>query len=144
MAETISFRMLTGPFNTFLADRERRMNRASMWAVREAGRRARKAAAAQAPVLQDKSAPTVRQVKRGHATTDKPVAGLLKASIKASKAMKLEPGTASIKVGPRGPRVHLYAEKQEKRYGYMAAGEQAAQAELQAIAMEAFERVWRA
>ena len=142
MPDGIDFRFDTSGFKRFAADRERRMPRAAMYAVREAGRVTRRAAAAKAPILKDRTAATVRQVKRGEASTDRPVRGLLKASIKASKAVRQGPASYSLKVGPRGERVHLYAGKQEERYGYMRAGEDAGKAMLAVIAQRAFGRAW--
>jgi hypothetical protein len=135
--------MVTEPFHATIRQRQARMPRAAMWAVREAGRVTRRAAAAKAPVLKDRSAPTVRQVRRGLATADRPVRGLLRASVKASRAVREGPATYSVKVGPRGARVHLYAGRQEARFGYMRAGEDAGRAAMAAIAAEAFGKVWR-
>lgn len=150
MADGVSFRMITDQFKQGLADREKRVNRAAMWAVREAGREARRAARAAAPVLKDKSKASHSQLqkrkKKGEdvsAAYKQAVPGLLKASIKPSRAVKLGTGSASIKVGPRGPRVHLYAGKAEKRKEYMGVGHAAALVAMERIANEAFAKAWR-
>lgn len=133
------------------------MPRAAMWAVREAGRTVRREAKANAPVLKDKGAVGVRTYQadrkfragggigplRGGGTSQ-PIRGLLKASIAPSKNVK-QLGTAafSLKVGPRGDRVHLYSGKAEARSGFMAAGDRAAQDAMPAIAARAFGRVWQ-
>lgn len=150
MANGISFSMITDPFKTAIASREARMPRAAMFAVREAGRAVKRAAQAKAPVLKDPStlshAKLQRYRKAGFnvkAAYDKPVPGLYKASISSSKRMK-QFGTSvySVTVGPRGQRVHLYAQKVEARYGPMAAGHKAAEVAMLAIATKAFNKVW--
>jgi hypothetical protein len=49
----------------------------------------------------------------------------------------------SLKIGPRGQRVRLYAGKQEARVGFMRDGYVAVQAAMPAIAKASYERVWR-
>lgn len=151
MADHIDFRMFTEPFFRMVADRERRMPNAARWAVREGGRVARRTARTRAPILKDKTVASHRQLQRRRkqgedvaAAYDKPVPGLLRASITPSKNLK-QHGDAefSLKVGPRGQRVHLYAQKIERQSHYMAAGEAAAKLEMERIARTAFERVWR-
>jgi hypothetical protein len=158
MADGVSFKMVTEQFTKALDDRQRRMPGAAMWAVREAGRVAKKTARAQTPVLKDKQAASVAQMRKDrkfHAaggvgptktggTADRPIRGLLRASIGPSKNVKrLGPHEVSLKVGPRGERTHLYAAKIEKRAHMMAAGEAAAQAAMKGIAERAFARVWK-
>lgn len=150
MADGISFSMKTDQFTSFIGDRASRMNRAAMWVVREAGRTGRKAAVVAAPILVDKSKQSHRQLQRRkrqgedvlHAYQSA-VPGLLKASIKSTRAMNVGAGSFSIKVGPVGSRVHLYAGKEEERRAYMDAGKAAAEAAAQAIANQAFGKVWR-
>lgn len=147
MPDGVSFRIVTEPFMSGLRQREARMPRAAMWAVREAGRVGKKAARQKAPVLKDSRYSKVSaQRKAGRSVRgsfDEPVSGLLRASITPSKNVKRLGGVVSLKVGPRGARVHLYAGKIEEKAGYMAAGEAAAAAALPAIAERSFNKVWK-
>jgi hypothetical protein len=155
MADGISFKMVTAPFHAAIKQRQARMPGAARFAVREGGRVARKAARAKAPVLADKTAVSAgayqrafKQRKLGTAGPIQgeggPVRGLLRASITPSRNLKsLGSSEFSLKVGPRGPRAHLYAQKEERKHGYMAAGDEAAKAAMAAIAAAAFNRVWR-
>lgn len=155
MADSITFKLDAGRFHQAIGDRQRRMPNAARWAVREAGRVTKRAARAKAPVLKDKTV-TAAGVARGArfrkagnigpvpSADTGPVRGLLKASIAPSRRLKqVGDSEFSLKVGPRGPRVHLYAQKEERRAGYMAAAEAAARAEMGRIAQQAFDRVWR-
>ena len=153
MADGISFKMVTEPFTKGIAERQKRMPRAAMYAVREAGRVAKRTGRANAPVLKDKSRLSHRELQKyGKAgfntkaayTGNQPIPGLLKASIGSSKRLKrLGESEFSVKVGPRGQRVHLYAGKQEARAHFMAEAEKAAQAAMPEIARRAFGRVWK-
>jgi hypothetical protein len=151
MADGISFKVFTEPFMDAIAERERRMPRAAMWAVRQAGREVRAEARRVAPVLKGTGTLSHAKLQRYRragfnvaAAYNQPVPGLLRASIRASRNVKrIGPGAVSLTVGPRGQRVHLYAKKMEDRYGYMAAGERAGQAAIEVNAARAFDRVWR-
>lgn len=153
--DSITFKINADRFHQAIGDRQRRMPHAARWAVREAGRVAKREARKRAPVLKDRTV-TAAAVARGArfrkagnigpipSSTNGPVAGLLRASIAPSKRLKqVGDSEFSLKVGPRGLRVHLYAQKEERRAGYMAAGEAAARAQVGRIAQEAFDRVWR-
>lgn len=85
--------------------------RAAMYALRAGGRAGRKAAQAAAPVY--------------HGSDPRAVKGLLRRSIKSSRALTGAAGEYSMTVGPRGP-ANLYAARQEERYRYMQAGFEAA------------------
>ena len=147
--------MVTDPFKSFLKERQKRMPRAAMYAVREAGRTVKRAAKAQAPVLADKSVVSAAAYRRAYRQRAQgaqgpirgeggPVRGLLRQSISSSRRLKqLGPSEFSLKVGPRGPRAHLYAQKIEARAGYMAAGERAGRAVMPAIMKKAADRVWK-
>jgi hypothetical protein len=153
MADSVSFKMLTEPFTKGIHQREARMPRAAMYAVREAGRVAKTAGRKQAPVLKDTSKLSHAKLQRysragfnvkAAYAGNQPIPGLLKASIHSSKRLKqLGDSEFSLKVGPRGERVHLYAGKIEERAHYMAAAEAAAKAAMPAIAQKAFNRVWK-
>jgi hypothetical protein len=151
MADGISFKMITESFDFGIKDRQARMPRAAMWAVREAGRTVKKVERAKAPVLKGggPSAKTLGRLNRragftvGKGAYDAPVPGLLKASITPSKNLRqLGVSSYSLKVGPRGQRVHLYAQKAEKKHGFVQAGEDAAAAALKAVSEQAFAKVW--
>lgn len=161
MADGISFRVFTKPFDDLIADRSKRMDRAAMFAVRDAGRVAKRVGRANAPVLKDKTLQSHRQLqkrirggdlsaKAAYGTRDEngvykastPIPGLLKASISSRKNLqRLGTGIYVNKVGPRGLRVHVYAGKVAVKA--MQKAEEAAKAELARIARAAFERVWR-
>lgn len=151
MADSIGFNMLIDPLVAAITSRQVRMPRAAMWSVREAGRVAKKAAQQKAPVLAGGyvSHKTLqRQRRSGYNVSasyqgNRPIPGLLKASITPSKNVKQVGVAVTLKVGPRGQRVHLYAGKIEQRVPYMEAGYQAAQAALPALSAQAFNRVWK-
>lgn len=143
MADGVSYTMVTKPFTDFLDDRQAKMRRAAMFTVREGGRVAKAAARGAAPVLRDRSAVRVTAWKRGgRAWSNAPVAGLLRSSITPSRRLQTYGDTWSLKVGPRGARVHLYAKKEEARAHFMAAGFAAVEAAMPAIAQRAYDRVW--
>jgi len=129
------------------------MDRAAMWAVRQAGREVKREARRAAPVLKDKNLTSVRQirkaVKAGGSATElynqgQPIPGLLRDSIRSSRNVRrVGLHTYAIKIGPRSPRSILYAGKMEQKYGYMAKGEAAGQAAMGPIATQAFGRVWK-
>lgn len=116
----VSCKMFTGPFNKWTAEREALMRRAAMWTVREGARVVKRTARAQAPVL----------------------TGALRASIRPGR-MRRDGVNWTLKVGPRGQRIHLYAGKEEERAGYMAAGYGAAEAMMTAAADSAYSRAWK-
>jgi hypothetical protein len=160
MTDEISFKMSPGLFHQGIKDREARMRRAAMWAVRSTGRVVRTEARRRAPVLAD---PTGTYAKAGAyrrafrarkagavgpiAGEGGPIVGLLRQSIAPSKHFRKGSGllsdSYSIKVGPRGPRVHLYAAKIEELEPYMEAGRDAGQAAAAGIWAEAAARAWR-
>src|SRR5215467_4498109 len=111
--------MFTEPFTRFVDDRSRRMDRAAMWAVRQAGREVKKEARRAAPVLKDPGLMSVRQIRRrvkaGEKASDlyntgKPIPGLLRDSIRSSRTLaRVGRHEYRLKVGPRSPRSILYA-----------------------------------
>lgn len=120
MADGVSFSMITAPFHAAIAERQVKMRRAAMWTVREGGRVVRRAAQADAPVL----------------------SGALRKSIRPGR-MRQDGGYWTLKIGPRGQRVHLYAGKEEERAAYMDAGYRALESSMTAIAEAAYARVWK-
>lgn len=104
---------------------DKRVDRGTMWALRETGRLLGRRARAAAPVY------------RGQAVGVE--SGLLKRSIKSSRRIKKFDRTQSLKVGPRGERVHLYAQKAEQQTGFM----RKAYAEVAPAMAEIHARSWR-
>lgn len=146
MPDGVEFKMVTEPFMAAIKDRERRMDKATMWVVREVARTVKKEARRSAPVLKDANAIRLRQFRKltsgwGDAG---PVVGLLRSSISPSKRLRKEGGGYALKVGPRGPRVHLYAAKQEQRTEFMAKGYAAGMAQVRSIAERGFGATWAA
>lgn len=157
MADHISFDMVTKPFDDGLAYQQKTMRRAAMYSLRETGRVVAREAKSRAPVLSDKSATTVAQMRRdikfrnagqiGPVRGGKgsgPLRGLLKASIRPSRQLK-PAGLEAWKftVGPRGARVHLYAGKIERSQPFMAPARAAAEVQATAIAWKVYYRVWK-
>ena len=133
MADNLGdFKLLSKPFVDGLKDMQTRTDRATMWAVREVGRQVKKEAMKRAPVYKGRSGARV-QLKmsqfrkfqkatryRGSVANSVVVSGLLKGSISSSRRLQsVKTGEYSLKVGPRGQRVHLYASKAEARQPYM-------------------------
>lgn len=96
----LTARVVTAPFRAAMADINRAGERAAMWAVRESARQTGRAAKKHAPVL----------------------TGAYKKSIRSSKQLQKVDGGYRVVVGPRGQRVHLYAQKVEARYSPMRQG----------------------
>jgi Bacteriophage HK97-gp10, putative tail-component len=102
-------------------------DRASMWALREVGRRVKREAKARARVYQGDRKDIEKRA--------------LRKSIASSKRLRREAnGTRSLKVGPRGWRVHLYAGKIEELEPYMAPAYAVAIAEAHSVHERALER----
>ena len=124
-------------------DINRRTERATMYAVREAGRRTKQVAKREAPVLNDKTAATRKQHAAGEAG-NRPVRGLLRASIHSSRRLTRDGlGGYAVRVAPRGARVHLYSQHIEALYSYMRKAHEAVAPELERIARTAWERSTR-
>jgi hypothetical protein len=123
----------------------RTTDRATMWAVRQAGRRVRQEAQRRAPVYKANRAISRKEFKvrwdAGDKSASTPVAGLLKYSIKAAKRLGNDGrGGYSARIAPRGQRVHFYSQAMEARYHYMSEAYEKVQPELQKIAAEAWAR----
>lgn len=157
MADGFGFDMtaVTEPLLEEMKAREKAVDRGSMFVVREAGRVAKKAARKAAPVYGGpKASVHVRTVKKARKAGvnlsggqlakgervegNRIVVGLLRDSITSSRRLKKDgDGTYSIKVGPRGPRVHLYAAKVEVTQPYMRQAYRAVAEAMTAIAEKA-------
>lgn len=148
MAEFTDLKVITKPFMDGVTDMQKRTDRATMWAVREAGRVVKRQARKRAPVYNsykfnratgniDKNVGTLTMAQlnkfkratgyKGSISNNLVISGLLKGSISGSRRLKsVKTGEYSLKVGPRGQRVHLYSGKAEDRYHYMREGYAAA------------------
>ncbi|MEU6582748.1 hypothetical protein [Nocardia sp. NPDC046763] len=125
------------------------VDRASMWALREAGRQVKREARKLAPVyggttksvaigsrrgFNVTTGPRNAEGKRGYKYVEGVQPGLLQSSISPSRRLKKRgEHDYRLSVGPRGGHVHLYSGKQEGRVGYMEAGRAAASGRFQTI-----------
>lgn len=100
------------------------VNRATMWGLRETGRKVKSAARRQAPVYNGPR----KDIPRGR----------LRNSIHSDKRLKGSAGSYSLRVGPRGYPASAYAGKQEARKPFMAPAQAQASAQAPAI----FARAW--
>lgn len=146
--------MITKPLLDALEDIERRTDKATMYALREIGRKFKQAAAKRAPVYKGQSGARV-QMKMGQFNRFKKatgykgsvansvvVSGLLKGSISSSRKLKsVKTGEYSVKVGPRGQRVHLYAGKVEDRQAYIRPAYEAVLPQMVEIHAQVWARV---
>lgn len=124
----ISAKWFYKPTVNELKAHSKRVDRATMWGLREVGRQVRRQSAKRAPVY-----------KGGRADKSAPQPGLLKKSIRSSRQLRRDgDGYYRMTVGPRGDRVRLYAQKIEKQTGYMREGHEAAMAEARVT----FEKAW--
>lgn len=152
MADGVEFKAFVEPFYRFVDDRRARMDKAAVWALRQAARAGTRAARQAAPVLQDRTRSSHAQLQRYRRrgfdvskSYERPVPGLLKASIRVSRhARRVGPHEFTIKFGPWGQRAHLYARKEENRVNFMDRGQAAAEAAVEVVAVEAFRKVWKA
>lgn len=109
---------------------DRSTNRATMWAVRQAGRRVGQVARRNAPVYQG-SRPDIPK-------------GRLKRSIHSDRQLRRQGvGGYSVRVGPRGYPAQAYAPKQEARTPYMRPAYHSVVFGLDAIAADAWTRATR-
>jgi len=144
-----SVRVQTRELEKAFTDIERSTRRATMWAVREAGRKTKQEAKRGAPVLT--AAGDARGISRKqHAATARgdrtnaPVRGLLRASIGSSKRLREHgPDGFSVRVAPRGDRVHLYSGQAEARHGFMRKAYQSVAPQMHEIATRAYTRAMR-
>lgn len=125
---------------------EKNTDRATMWTVREAGRRVKQAAKRAVPVYKGGGrAVTRKQAKTGGLAVNPnaPVKGLLKASISSSRRLIGSGGTYTNRVAPRGARVRLYSQRIEARSSYMASAQSKVAGQISAIAEQAYARATR-
>lgn len=131
MPDGLTMRMVTKPTTDAMADMAKRTDRATMWAIRETGRKIKQEGRREAPVYKGRAGRVnlrysqFRRIQKatgykGSISNNVIIPGLLKNSISSSRRLKREAGGAYvIKVGPRGQRIHLYAAKAEARKPYM-------------------------
>lgn len=156
MAES-AIRAVIGPAKDALAERNRNVDRACMWAIRECGRKVKQRAKKRARVYGGSDGVRISAVKKarkagvnllgdklGKGETvegNQVVKGLLRDSISSSRRIDNFGGTMSIKVAPRGPRVYLYAKKIEALDHYMSMALAETLPEMSDIHAQALRRV---
>lgn len=130
----------TGGLRRDLHEIARRVDRASMYAVREAGRRVKHAAKRGAPVY---GGPR-RTWPSGDGQQVAGEPGELRKSIGQSRRLRrIGDHGYAIKVGPRGAHVHLYAPVQEARRAYMRPAFNSIEPRIRDIYARAWERAMR-
>ena len=142
MADGFQFSMSGIPgLKAGLDARSAKMERGAMWALRETGRVAARAAKAVTPVYKGPGL-TQKAFKadRKAAGINAPVRGLLRASIKPSRRVTSAGGAMYLRVAPRGLRVQIYRGKIEGQVPYMEVGRAAAMAAAPAVWAEAIAR----
>lgn len=97
----LSVHVVTAPFHAALADIDKASRRAAMWAVRESARQTGRAAKRYAPVKTGEYKKSIRSSRRFTSRKD---------------------GEYQVAIGPRGPKVHLYAQKIEAARSPMRKG----------------------
>ena len=124
MADGISYRLISSPTLEAMKKIEREIQRANVAAVRAAGRELQKEARSNAPVYEGDR----KDVPKGR----------LKKGIKAGRVKKIGATSASVKVGPRGQIVHLYAGTIEAQQPYMSVSYRDAAERLVSISAAAY------
>jgi hypothetical protein len=138
VAEGISVRVFYEDCVRDMHSIDRRVDRATMWTIREVGRRIKRSARKKAPVYRGPD-----RIWSVDGQTFPTIRGELRDSIHSSKRLRRIPGGYSLKVGPRGGHVHLYAEQQNERTGFMDDAFAEAQPLITAIAEQAYQRATR-
>lgn len=126
---------------------DRRVDRATMWTVREAGRDVKREAKRTAPVWKGRGrSVSQKQAKTGGLAVNPhaPVRGLYKASIGSSKKLaRYGPGVYGNKVAPRGFRVHFYSSQVEAKHHVMEKALNHVRPRFRAIGQRAYARATR-
>src|SRR5437870_11375941 len=117
--------MVTKPTLTAMKDTEKRVDRATMWALRECGRQVKREARRRAPIYKNPNLGNARLVKAlkkagasGDVSASTPIPGLLRSTISSSKRFRREGTTLRIGIARRGWRVNLYAGKVEAHHPF--------------------------
>lgn len=138
MADGFSLRVLADRLEGDLRQVDKDVDRGTAAGLRQAAARLRQVAKARTPVY--KGADAVKRPRKGETVPfDRPVSGLLRASIQSGRLRPQEGGGFAIVTGPQGARARLYAAKIEKLYGYMEAGQEAAEREAQPLLGKAWD-----
>lgn len=153
MADEFSLSMLIKPTTDAMTDMAKRTDRATMWALRETGRKVKQEARRQAPVYKGNAGRVNLKYSqfrkfqkatayKGSISNNVVISGLLKNSISSSRRFRREAGGAYvIKVGPRGQRTHLYAAKIEANTkAYMRPALERVAPQMSAIHARAWQR----
>ena len=141
MPEGFDYKVFTEPFKKGVTDMVGRVDDATKVAVQDGAKKIRAEAKKRTPVYQGKAtfgpggrvmrvsdikkARRAGRVDRGGTglvfgeTKSTIIKGLLRDSISAGRVVRGRDGEYSLKVGPRGPRAHLYAAKIEDQAHYM-------------------------
>jgi hypothetical protein len=137
MRDGVSFHMVLEPALRDMREMQRRTDRATMQGLRAVARKVGQEARRRAPVY----AGPARIVNYGDGHSGPMVPGELKRSIRSSRRLvRHGPGDYSLKVGPRGGHVHLYAAKQGALTPFMHPAYEVAKASAEAIHAKAWER----
>lgn len=156
MADGFGLSMVWRPTVAAMGDMSKRTDRATMWALREAGRQVKRQARRRAPVYKGTSGARAQlshaQFRRfqkatgykGSVSNNVIISGLLKNSISSSKRLKsIKTGEYALTVTPRGQRVHLYMKKIEATQPYMQPALDAVAPQVTTIHAKAWERAMR-
>lgn len=118
------------------------VNKGTAAGLRKAAGELRKVSKAKTPVY--KGARAAKRPKKGEAVPfNRPVSGLLRASIKSGRLRPQGTDGYAIVTGPTGARARLYAAKIERIYGYMEAGQEAAEAQSQELLSREWQRAMK-
>ena len=128
---------------------EKSVDRATMYAVRQTGRRVKQEAKREAPVL--KGGISRKEFRAGWEAgrfsaggKTPPIKGLLRVSIHSSKRLHQDGrGGYAVRVAPRGERVHFYSGQMESMYGYMRKAYERIAPELREVAADAWRKASR-
>lgn len=137
MADGFSLRIRTDALFADLKQVDKDVERATAVGLRQAAAKLRQVAKAKTPVY--RGADAVKRPRKGEPVPfNRPVTGLLRASIVSGRLRKQEGGGYAIVTGPTGARARLYAAKIEKLDGYMAAGQAAAERDIDPLMSKAW------
>jgi hypothetical protein len=148
VADRFSASFLTAAFERELRAKAASVARAAQWALRDAGRATQRAARRKVRVYKGPGAVSVASARKvwksgGTVARSEVVAGLLRDSVRPSRRIIRAGPVLILRVGPRGPRAHLYAAKIDAEDHFMDAGREAGEARLGLAMVEALGRVWR-
>lgn len=146
MPAPVSARFDTSKLLKNLSAIDRATARASMWTVREAGRKVGQHARRTAPVYKGPRGLSRKQLAAAPLVSNpnRPVKGLFKASIHSNKQLrKVRDGVYANRVAPRGLRVSKYSRKVEAEHHVMRDAERAVRPQVPQIAARAWGRAMK-